>query len=100
MDFGIKNALLQKEIKLASGNRTLVKVDELPEGSSEFVFRISLIEENGKITTSLATILKAIPDPTGISQGTAGALTLTNAVSGEDTCIYGIFTSEKAGTHF
>lgn len=98
--FWDKERAFTKEIKLGSGNRTLVKVDELPEGTSEFVYRISLIDENGKITTSLASVLKAIPDPTGISQGTAGAITLTNAVSGDDTCIYGIFTSEKAGTQF
>lgn len=98
--FWDKERAFTKEIKLASGNRTLVKVDELPEGTSEFVYRISLIDENGKITNSLASVLKAIPDPTGISQGTAGAITLTNAVSGDDTCIYGIFTSEKAGTQF
>ena len=89
-----------KEIKLSSGNRTLVKIDDLPEGASEFVFRISLIDENGKITNSLASVLKAIPDPTGISQGAAGALFLTNSLSGDDTCVYGIYTSEKAGNQF
>lgn len=95
-----KERAFTKEIKLSSGNRTLVKIDDLPEGASEFVFRISLIDENSKITTSLASILKAIPDPTGISQGTAGAITLTNSLSGDDTCLYGIYTSEKAGTQF
>lgn len=98
--FWDKERAFTKEIKLSSGNRTLVKIDELPEGASEFVFRISLIDENGKITTSLASILKAIPDPTGISQGTAGAITLTNSLSGDDTCLYGIYTSEKAGNQF
>jgi hypothetical protein len=98
--FWDKERAFIKEIKLSSGNRTLVKIDDLPEGASEFVFRISLIDENGKITTSLASILKAIPDPTGISQGTAGALFLTNSLSGDDTCVYGIYTSEKAGNQF
>lgn len=98
--FWDKERAFTKEIKLSSGNRTLVKIDDLPEGASEFVFRISLIDENSKITTSLASILKAIPDPTGISQGTAGAITLTNSLSGDDTCLYGIYTSEKAGTKF
>lgn len=98
--FWDKERAFTKEIKLSSGNRTLVKIDDLPEGASEFVFRISLIDENGKITTSLASILKAIPDPTGISQGTAGAITLTNSLSGDDTCLYGIYTSEKAGNQF
>ena len=72
----------------------------MPEGASEFVYRILLIDENGKITTSLASILKAIPDPTGVSQGAAGAIVLTNSLSGEDTCLYGIYTSEKAGNQF
>lgn len=98
--FWDKERAFTKEIKLLSGNRTLVKIDDLPEGASEFVFRILLIDENGKITTSLASILKAIPDPTGISQGTAGAIFLTNSLSGDDTCVYGIYTSEKAGNQF
>lgn len=98
--FWDKERAFTKEIKLLAGNRTLVKIDDLPEGASEFVFRILLIDENGKITTSLASILKAIPDPTGISQGTAGAIFLTNSLSGDDTCIYGIYTSEKAGNQF
>lgn len=98
--FWDKERAFTKEIRLSAGNRTLVKIDDLPEGASEFVFRILLIDENGKITTSLASILKAIPDPTGISQGTAGAIFLTNSLSGDDTCIYGIYTSEKAGNQF
>jgi tetratricopeptide (TPR) repeat protein len=98
--FWDKERAFTKEIKLSSGDRTLVKIDDLPEGASEFVFRILLIDENGKITTSLASILKAIPDPTGISQGTAGAIVLTNSLSGDDTCVYGIYTSEKAGNQF
>ena len=98
--FWDKERAFTKEIKLSSGNRTLVKIDDLPEGASEFVFRISLIDENGKITNSLASVLKAIPDPTGISQGAAGALFLTNSLSGDDTCVYGIYTSEKAGNQF
>ncbi len=98
--FWDKERAFTKEIKLSAGNRTLVKIDDLPEGASEFVFRILLIDENGKITTSLASILKAIPDPTGISQGTAGAIFLTNSLSGDDTCVYGIYTSEKAGNQF
>ena len=98
--FWDKERAFTKEIKLSAGNRTLVKIEDLPEGASEFVFRILLIDENGKITTSLASILKAIPDPTGISQGTAGAIFLTNSLSGDDKCVYGIYTSEKAGNQF
>ncbi|WP_396181224.1 tetratricopeptide repeat protein [Flavobacterium sp.] len=98
--FWDKERAFTKEIKLSAGNRTLVKIEDLPEGASEFVFRILLIDENGKITNSLASVLKAIPDPTGISQGTAGALFLTNSLSGDDKCVYGIYTSEKTGNQF
>ena len=38
--FWDKERAFTKEIKLSSGNRTLVKIDDLPEGASEFVFRI------------------------------------------------------------
>lgn len=98
--FWDKERAFTKEIKLGSGNRVVVKIDDLPEGASEFVYRISLIDENSKITNSLASVLKMIPDPTGISQGTAGAITLTNSFSGDDTCLFGIFTSEKSSNQF
>jgi hypothetical protein len=98
--FWDKERAFTKEIKLSSGNRVVVKIDDLPEGASEFVYRISLIDENSKITNSLASVLKMIPDPTGISQGTAGAITLTNSFSGDDTCLFGIFTSEKSSNQF
>jgi len=98
--FWDKERAFTKEIKLGSGNRVVVKIDDLPEGASKFVYRISLIDENSKITNSLASVLKMIPDPTGISQGTAGAITLTNSFSGDDTCLFGIFTSEKSSNQF
>lgn len=98
--FWDKERAFTKEIKLSSGNRVVVKIDDLPEGASEFVYRISLIDENSKITNSLASVLKMIPDPTGISQGTAGAITLTNSFYGDDTCLFGIFTSEKSSNQF
>ncbi len=98
--FWDKERAFTKEIKLSSGNRVVVKIDDLPEGTSEFVYCISLIDENSKITNSLASVLKMIPDPTGISQGTAGAITLTNSFSGDDTCLFGIFTSEKSSNQF
>ena len=98
--FWDKERAFTKEIKLSSGNRVVVKIDDLPEVASEFVYRISLIDENSKITNSLASVLKMIPDPTGISQGTAGAITLTNSFSGDDTCLFGIFTSEKSSNQF
>jgi len=43
------------------------------------------------MANSLVSVLKSIPDPTGISQGSAGAVLLLSKISGEDKCKYAIF---------
>lgn len=63
-----------KEITLSAGKRTLIKSEDLPVGTTEFVYRITLLNDSQKLTSSLVSILKAIPDPTGVSQGAAGAV--------------------------
>jgi tetratricopeptide (TPR) repeat protein len=45
-------------------------------------------------------LLKAIPDPTGISQGSAGAVFLLSKVSGDDKCNYAIFSSSDVATDY
>lgn len=82
-------------INLSAGKRTIIKSTELPDGTTEAVFRISLLDDNQKLTSSLVSLLKSIPDPTGISQGSAGAVYLLSTFSGDDKCKYAIFTNEK-----
>jgi tetratricopeptide (TPR) repeat protein len=41
----------------------------------------------------LVSVLKAIPDPTGISQGSAGAVFILSKISGYDKCKYAVFSS-------
>jgi hypothetical protein len=37
-------------------------------GTTELIFRITLLDDNQQMAGSLVSLLKAIPDPTGISQ--------------------------------
>jgi hypothetical protein len=90
-----------KEVSLSAGKRILIKSEDLPIGTTEFVYRISLLNESQKLSSSLVSILKAIPDPTGFSQGAAGAVFLTSSISGNDKCTYAIFsTAEGANVYF
>lgn len=88
-----KERAFSKEITVTAHERQLVAVDELPAGTTELVYRITLLDDNQKTTSSLISVLKAIPDPTGISQGSAGALVLLSKIAGDDQCTYALFSS-------
>ena len=98
--FWDKERATSKEIILTAGKRALIKMEELPSGTTKFVFRITLLNEDQKLTSSLVSVLKAIPDPTGISQGAAGAIHLTSAISGDDKCTYAIFNESNQANQF
>jgi hypothetical protein len=92
--------ITNKEIKLSAGQRTIIKSEDFPDGTTEFAYRITLLDENQKITSDLASVLKAIPDPYFIGKGTGGAIDLASAISGTDKCTYAIFsTSAKASDY-
>lgn len=82
-----------KEIIVSAGEKITVKTEDLPMGTTEIVYRITILDENQQMANSLSSLLKAIPDPSGISQGAAGAVFLTSKISGDDKCKYGIFSS-------
>ncbi len=89
-----------KEISLSAGKRILIKSEDLPIGTTEFVYRITLLNNTQNLSSSLVSILKSIPDPTGVSQGTAGAVFLTSTISGNDKCTYAVFpTAEGANLY-
>jgi hypothetical protein len=92
--------ITNKEIKLSAGERILIKSEDFPEGTTEFVYRITLLDENQKMVSDLSSVLKAIPDPTGITQGTGSAISLTSKISGDDKCTYAIFSDNNKATDF
>lgn len=87
-------------ITLNAGKRKVVKTYDFPVGTTEVVYRISILDDNQKITSSLVSLLKAIPDPTGISQGTAGAVFLASTITGDDKCKFVVFTTENDALNY
>ncbi|PWA04209.1 tetratricopeptide repeat protein [Flavobacterium psychrotolerans] len=88
-----KERATSKQVVVSARKRIIINTEDLPIGTTEVVFRITLLDENQQMANSLVSVLKAIPDPTGISQGSAGAVLLLSKISGEDKCKYAIFSN-------
>ena len=84
-----------KEITLGAGNRISVKSEDFPKGTTEIIYRITLLDDNQQLASSLVSLLKSVPDPSGISQGSAGAVLLMSKISGDDKCTYALFSTEE-----
>jgi tetratricopeptide (TPR) repeat protein len=95
-----KDRATYKEIKLCPGCKTWQRTDEFPIGTTEIIYRITLLDENQQLSSSLSSVLSVIPDPSGISQGTAGAIKLLSKVSGSDKCKFTIFSSYQDAQNF
>lgn len=98
--FWDKQRAFTKQLTLKAGKRIVVHIEDMPEGTTEVVYRITLLDENQQMANSLVSLLKAIPDPTGISQGSAGAVFLLSKITGDDKCKYAIFTNETLATKY
>jgi hypothetical protein len=68
-----KERATTKEIVVSARDRIVIKTDDFPVGTTELIYRITLLDDNQQMAGSLVSVLKSIPDPTGISQGSAGA---------------------------
>lgn len=90
-----KERATTREIMVSARDRITVHTEDLPVGTTEIVYRITLLDKNQEMTNSLVSMLKAIPDPYGIGQGSAGAVFLMSKISGDDQCTYSIFTSNE-----
>ena len=90
-----KTRATTEEITVSARDRIIVKTQDFPEGTTEVVFRITLLDKNQQMASSLVSVLKAIPDPTGISQGSAGAVFILSKISGDDKCKYAVFSKEN-----
>jgi tetratricopeptide (TPR) repeat protein len=95
-----KERATTKEIIVSARDRIVIKTDDFPVGTTELIYRITLLEDNQQLATSLVSVLKAIPDPTGISQGSAGAVFLLSKVSGDDKSKYAIFSANDIATAY
>lgn len=82
-------------VTLKRNEKKIVKSADFPVGTTEIVFRITSLDDNQKISSSLVSVLKSVPDPTGISQGSAGAVFLASTIAGDDKFKYAVFISAK-----
>lgn len=89
-----------KEVVVSARDRILIQIDDLPTGTTELIYRITLLDKNQQMANSLVSVLKAIPDPTGISQGSAGAVFLASKISGDDKCKYAIFSKLDTAVNY
>ena len=95
-----KTRATTEEITVSARDRIIIKTQDFPEGTTEVVYRITLLDKNQQMAGSLVSVLKAIPDPTGISQGSAGAVFILSKISGEDKCKYAIFSTANLATKY
>jgi hypothetical protein len=95
-----KERATTKEIVVSARDRIVVKTEDFPVGTTEVVYRITILNENQQLANSLVSVLKSIPDPTGISQGAAGAVFLLSKISGDDKCKYAIFSNEIVAAEY
>lgn len=95
-----KERATTKEIIVSARDRIVVKTDDFPIGTTELIYRITLLDDNQQLAGSLVSVLKSIPDPTGISQGSAGAVFLMSKISGDDKCRYAVFSSNELASGY
>jgi tetratricopeptide (TPR) repeat protein len=95
-----KERATKREIVVSARDRIVIKTEDLPVGTTEVVYRITLLDVNQQMANSLVSVLKSIPDPTGISQGSAGAVFLLSKISGDDKCKYAIFNNEGLAAEY
>jgi hypothetical protein len=89
-----------EEISVSARDRIIIKTQDFPEGTTEVIYRITLLDKNQQMAGSLVSVLKAIPDPTGISQGSAGAVFILSKISGDDKCKYAVFSSSDLAAKY
>ena len=95
-----KERATKREIVVSARDRIVIKTEELPVGTTEVVYRITLLDQNQQMANSLVSVLKSIPDPTGISQGSAGAVFILSKISGDDKCKYAIFSNDALASEY
>ncbi|MFV8379254.1 tetratricopeptide repeat protein [Flavobacterium sp. LB3R33] len=95
-----KTRATTEEISVSARDRIIIKTQDFPEGTTEVVYRITLLDKNQQMAGSLVSVLKAIPDPTGISQGSAGAVFILSKISGDDKCKYVVFSSADLASKY
>ena len=95
-----KDRTTNRQILVSARQKIAIKSEDFPTGTTEILYRITLLDQNQELSASLVSLLKSIPDPTGISQGSAGAVFLLSKIAGNDKCTYAVFSSETIAKNY
>lgn len=87
----------EKKIPLSDGNRTWVRVN-IPAGTTQLIYRVSFLDENGEIRNSLASTLSNVPSAS--AQGVSAALSLLNTIGGDNKGTFYIFTNDEGANNY
>lgn len=82
-----------KELTLGAGYRAYYRVD-LPAGTTEIVYRITLLDENQQMADRLSDGLS------NVTGGLSNLISLTSQVVGSDKCYYTIFNKQEDADAF
>ncbi|HTG67392.1 MAG TPA: hypothetical protein VL859_13545, partial [Flavobacterium sp.] len=57
-----KERATYKEVVVSARDRIIVETDDFPAGTTELIYRITLLDDNQQMASSLVSVLKSIPD--------------------------------------
>jgi len=86
-----------KEINLCANCRTWQRID-VPIGTSQIAYRITLLDDNQKLSSSFSDMLAGIPG--GVTKAAALGVNLLSNIAGDDKCRYYIFQNEQGANQF
>lgn len=88
----------KREFTICAGCKQWQRTDEFPEGTTEILYRITMLDQNQQLAKDLSTTLAATPYAQ--AQGAAGAISLASAVAGSDKCKFTIFSNSNDANNY
>lgn len=88
-----------KTIKLPFDKKTWIRTDELPIGTTEVMYRITLLNDKQKLLESLASLLNKVPANQYTSTASV-ATTFASKIVSNDLCKFSIFTTYEDAQNY
>lgn len=86
-----------QKFELSAKQKKLIEI-KIPSGTTELLYRISILENNGNLTNSLSNLMGSIPyTPIKLI---GNSINLLNGIGGNSKCEYLIFTSKEKANLF
>ena len=89
--------VIEKNILVTNGESKVVSV-QLPEGTTQIIYRITYLSPNEAISDNLSTVLANIPS--GYAKGAAAAMSLLKTIGGDNKGRYHIFINNQDASNY